>query len=237
MTKSLREYTPLFALSLNQIHPSWQSCFSQKEVASALVQCHAYYQEQIEQEKIIFPPVERIFSALMMPVEKVCCVILGQDPYHGDNQANGLAFSVYKDVVIPPSLRNMYKEIESDFGCSMPKHGDLSAWVEQGVLLLNTGLTVEKAQAASHQHWPWAIVTDALIRYVSEQTSACAFLLWGRHAQNKQNLIDRNKHLVLTAPHPSPLSAHRGFLGCKHFSQANNFLSTKGIKPVNWCLE
>ncbi len=237
MPQSLREYVPLFAPSLNALHPSWQNCFSQKEVASALVKCHALYQEQIAQDKTIFPPAERIFSALMMPVQNVCCVILGQDPYHGVNQANGLAFSVYKNVDIPPSLRNMYKEIESDLGCPAPNHGDLSSWVEQGILLLNTGLTVEKAQAASHQHWPWTVVTDALIRYVNEHATACAFLLWGRHAQNKQSLIDNKKHLVLIAPHPSPLSAHRGFLGCKHFSQVNAFLTQKDIKPIHWCID
>lgn len=236
MTKSLREYTPLFTPSLNHIHPSWQNCFSQKEVADALIRCHTFYQEQLSQNKIIFPPAERIFSALAMPVENVRCVILGQDPYHGVNQANGLAFSVYKDVDIPPSLRNIYKEIENDLGFIPPKHGDLNMWVGQGVLLLNTGLTVEKAQAASHQHWPWAIITDALIQYVNEYTPTCAFLLWGKHAQNKKNLIDQQKHLVLTAPHPSPLSAHRGFLGCKHFSQTNAFLIKKGIAPIEWSI-
>ncbi len=233
---TLRDYVPLFVPSLNAMHDSWRPCFQQKDVATALRQCHEFYQAEITKQKTIYPPVNSIFAALTMPVENVRCVILGQDPYHGPNQANGLAFSVARQVDIPPSLRNMYKEIESDIGCSVPSHGDLSAWTEQGVLLLNTGLTVEAAMAASHQNWPWPIVTDALIRFVNEHTPACAFLLWGRHAQNKQNLIDRKKHLVLTAPHPSPLSAHRGFLGCKHFSQTNQFLNEKGIGAINWCI-
>ena len=233
---TLRDRVPLFVSSLNAIHPSWQPCFSQKEVAKALIQCHAYYQEEIKEHKTVYPPAHCIFAALTMPVESVRCVILGQDPYHGVNQANGLAFSVHQDVDIPPSLRNIYKEIQEDIGCPVPAHGDLSTWVAQGVLLLNTGLTVAQAQAASHQHWPWPEVTDAIIRYVNENASVCTFLLWGRHAQNKQNLIDAGKHRLLIAPHPSPLSAHRGFLGCRHFSQVNQFLAEKGVEQIDWCL-
>ncbi|WP_434778754.1 uracil-DNA glycosylase [Neisseria sp. Ec49-e6-T10] len=231
---NLRDYVPLFIDALNSIHPSWRPCFQQKEVASALRQCHELYKHAVENQQIIYPPAPQIFAALKQPVDSIKCVILGQDPYHGPDQANGLAFSVGQGVAIPPSLRNIYLEIEQDLGIKPPSHGDLTAWVQQGVLLLNTGFSVAQAQAGSHQTWPWFVVSDALIQFVSQASPACVFLLWGRHAQNKQPLVDTSKHLVLTAPHPSPLSAHRGFLGCKHFSQTNQFLTQKGLAEINW---
>ncbi|MDE2337579.1 MAG: uracil-DNA glycosylase, partial [Alphaproteobacteria bacterium] len=160
--------------------------------------------------------------------------IIGQDPYHGEGQAHGLCFSVRKGVAIPPSLINIYKEIESEYGVKMPRHGDLTGWAEQGVLLLNATLTVQKALAGSHQRKGWEEFTDAIIRAVNEKREHVVFLLWGSYAQKKGALIDRKKHLVLEAPHPSPLSAHRGFLGCGHFKCANEYLAAHGLAPIDW---
>lgn len=188
--------------------------------------------------KIIFPPKNLYFNALnLCPASNVRVVILGQDPYHGDNQAHGLAFSVPKGTAIPPSLKNIYKELQSDLDIDPPAHGNLESWAKQGVLLLNTVLSVEKAKAASHQAQGWEQLTDAIIALINKQSSPVIFMLWGAHAQKKAAQIDSTKHLILSAPHPSPLSAHRGFLGCKHFSKANKFLSKKGFKPINWAID
>ena len=186
----------------------------------------------------VFPPSDEIFSALhLTPLSKVKVVIIGQDPYHNVGQAHGLCFSVRPDVEIPPSLVNIYKELQSDLGCKIPNNGYLVKWAEQGVLLLNTVLTVRAHQANSHQGKGWEKFTDAIIRAVNAEDRPIAYLLWGRPAQSKMSMLDNPKHKVFTAPHPSPLSAHRGFFGCKHFSQANAFLEENGVEPIDWQIE
>lgn len=186
----------------------------------------------------VFPPSDEIFSALhLTPLSKVKVVIIGQDPYHNVGQAHGLCFSVRPEVEIPPSLVNIYKELQSDLGCKIPNNGYLVKWAEQGVLLLNTVLTVRAHQANSHQGKGWEQFTDAIIRAVNAEDRPIAYLLWGRPAQSKMSMLDNPKHKVFTAPHPSPLSAHRGFFGCKHFSQANAFLEENGLEPIDWQIE
>ncbi len=186
-------------------------------------------------ESAFYPARENLFAALRLtPLEDVRVVILGQDPYHGAGQAHGLSFSVPHGVKIPPSLRNIYKEIAASCGGDIPSSGDLTRWAQQGVLLLNTVLTVRPEQAASHQGKGWESVTDAIIRAVNARRDHVVFMLWGSHAQKKKVLLDTAKHLVLEAPHPSPLSAHRGFLGCGHFTQANAYLERMGSAPVRW---
>ena len=186
----------------------------------------------------VFPPSEEIFSALhLTPLSKVKVVIIGQDPYHNVGQAHGLCFSVRPEVDIPPSLVNIYKEFQSELGCKIPNNGYLVKWAEQGVLLLNTVLTVRAHQANSHQGKGWEQFTDAIIRAVNAEDRPIAYLLWGRPAQSKMSMLDNPKHKVFTAPHPSPLSAHRGFFGCKHFSQANKFLEENGLEPIDWQIE
>jgi uracil-DNA glycosylase len=183
----------------------------------------------------IFPAQGDVFNALATTDFKdVRVVILGQDPYHGAGQAHGLSFSVRKGVKLPPSLRNIYKEIELEFGMPMPKDGDLTGWAKQGVLLLNATLTVREGNAGSHQKKGWEEFTDAIIREVNDKHSHVVFMLWGAYAQKKGAFIDRTKHLVLESVHPSPLSAHRGFLGCGHFMSANSYLESKGRKAIDW---
>ena len=185
-------------------------------------------------EHEVYPPYEHIFRALeMLDYDDVKVVILGQDPYHGEGQANGVAFAVNDGVPLPPSLVNIYKEIESDIGVTMPKSGSLLGWEEQGVLLLNAALTVRKAQPQSHSNLGWHRFTDAVTMAISAREKPAVFILWGAGAGAKKALINP-RHLVLTSPHPSPLSAHRGFFGCKHFSKANEFLTMHGEKPVDW---
>ena len=185
--------------------------------------------------KAIYPPGGNIFEALnRTPFDKVKLVILGQDPYHGPGQAHGLCFSVLPGVRIPPSLRNIYEELHRDLGLPYPSHGYLIHWAEQGVLLLNAVLTVEKAKAGSHQGKGWEQFTDAAIAALNEKREHIVFLLWGSYAQKKGSFIDRNKHLVLQSPHPSPLSAHRGFIGNGHFSKANDYLRRTHQSPVDW---
>ncbi|MBQ9278332.1 MAG: uracil-DNA glycosylase [Lachnospiraceae bacterium] len=186
----------------------------------------------------IFPPGDDIFNAFhLTPLSKVKCVIIGQDPYHDDGQAHGLCFSVKPDVAIPPSLVNIYKELNDDLGCYIPNNGYLVKWAEQGVLLLNAVLTVRAHQAASHQGKGWEEFTDAAIRAVNEQDRPIVFLLWGGFAQKKAAMLNNPKHLILKAPHPSPLSVYRGFFGCKHFSKANEFLVANGLEPIDWQIE
>lgn len=186
----------------------------------------------------VFPPSDEIFSALhLTPLSKVKVVIIGQDPYHNVGQAHGLCFSVRPDVEIPPSLVNIYKELQTDLGCKIPNNGYLVKWAEQGVLLLNTVLTVRAHQANSHQGKGWEQFTDAIIQAVNAEDRPIAYLLWGRPAQSKMSMLTNPKHKVFIAPHPSPLSAHRGFFGCKHFSQANAFLQENGIEPIDWQIE
>ena len=184
----------------------------------------------------VYPPSSDVFNALSTtPLSDVKVVILGQDPYHGPGQAHGLCFSVLPDVKIPPSLVNIYKELVNDIdGFAIPKHGTLTKWAEQGVLLLNTVLTVEQGKAHSHAKWGWETFTDTVINAVNQHCSNVVFLLWGAHAQKKGASLDTSKHLVLSAPHPSPLSAHRGFFGCKHFSEANDYLAKNGMTTIDW---
>lgn len=190
--------------------------------------------------KQVYPPAGTRLAALALtPLPAVRVVILGQDPYHGPGQAHGLAFSVQRGVPVPPSLLNIFKEQETDLGLPRPAHGHLDAWARSGVLLLNTVLTVEAGQAGSHQGKGWELFTDAAIRAVAERDAPCVYLLWGSHARAKAPLIraaSAGPHLILEAPHPSPLSAHRGFLGCRHFSRANAFLMEQGGEPVDWRL-
>lgn len=187
--------------------------------------------------KIVYPESSNIFNAFnSTPLDQIKVVILGQDPYHGVGQAHGLSFSVQPGVEIPPSLRNILKEINHDLELPMPSHGSLQGWANQGVLLLNATLTVEQANAGSHQGKGWERFTDRAIKLVSDSREGIVFMLWGNYAQKKIELIDTNKHLVLTAPHPSPLSAHRGFFGCKHFSKANDYLQGFGKAPIDWSI-
>ncbi|MCQ2080011.1 MAG: uracil-DNA glycosylase [Lachnospiraceae bacterium] len=186
----------------------------------------------------IFPPSDDIFNAFhLTPLSEVKVLILGQDPYHDVNQAHGLSFSVKVGEKIPPSLQNIYKELHDDLGCKIPNNGYLEKWAKQGVLLLNTVLTVRAHEAASHQGKGWENFTDAIIRAVNEEDRPIVYLLWGSPAQKKISMLNNPKHLVLKAPHPSPLSAYRGFFGCKHFSQCNDFLIKNNIKPIDWQIE
>ena len=190
------------------------------------------------QTKIIHPEMNDIFNALhFTPYEKVKVVILGQDPYHGPNQAHGLSFSVQPGIMPPPSLRNMYKELKEDLGCPIPNHGYLKQWADEGVLLLNTVLTVRDGQAHSHRKKGWETFTDRVIQLISDREKPVVFLLWGKPAQSKKALIDTKKHVIFESPHPSPLSASRGFFGSRPFSKANDALASIGEKPINWCLE
>lgn len=187
------------------------------------------------QHSLVFPPAELIFNALnLTPFNLVKVVLIGQDPYHGKGQANGLCFSVNKGIKTPPSLANIYKELNSDMGLPIPTHGDLSQWAKQGILLLNATLTVSEASPGSHAGWGWEIFTDKIIEIISQKKENVVFLLWGKHAQQKSILINDSKHLILKAAHPSPFSAYNGFLGCKHFSQTNSFLISKNISPIDW---
>lgn len=200
------------------------------ELREFLRQAHAAGKE-------IFPPGPLIFNALnSTPLDKIKVVILGQDPYHGPGQAHGLCFSVQPGIAVPPSLLNIYKELKRDLNIDIASHGCLQSWADQGVLLLNTTMTVERGIAASHAKKGWERFTDRIIQVVSEQQPQLVFLLWGAHAQSKQKLIDTTKHLVLTSVHPSPLSAYRGFIGNGHFSRANKFLVQNGLTPIDWAL-
>jgi uracil-DNA glycosylase len=184
------------------------------------------------------PSMHDIFNAFHFTAyQDVKVVLLGQDPYHGPNQAEGLSFSVKKGIKVPPSLRNMYKELQDDIGCSIPNHGSLVKWAEQGVLLLNTVLTVEEGKAHSHRGKGWEEFTDRVIRLLNEREMPMVFLLWGKPAQSKRALIDESKHKIITAPHPSPLSAHRGFFGSKPYSRTNQFLMEQGMDEIDWCVE
>ncbi|MCM1157719.1 MAG: uracil-DNA glycosylase [Bacteroidales bacterium] len=188
--------------------------------------------------RAIYPPADDIFNAFhLTPLGEVKCVIIGQDPYHGENQAHGLCFSVKPEVDIPPSLENIYKELQDDLGCSIPNNGYLVKWAKQGVLMLNSVLTVRAHQANSHQGLGWEQFTDAAMDILNQQDRPIVFLLWGRPAQNKAARLNNPNHLILKAPHPSPLSAYRGFFGCKHFSRANAFLEEHGVEPIDWQIE
>lgn len=199
---------------------------------------YSFINEEYQTHRI-FPPADDIFNALhLTPLSKVKVLLLGQDPYHNENQAHGLSFSVLPSQPnIPPSLQNIYKELHDDLGCRIPNNGYLKKWAEQGVLLLNTVLTVRAHQANSHQGHGWEKFTDAIIHAVNEQDRPIVYMLWGKPAQSKSPMLNNPKHLVLKAPHPSPLSASRGFFGCRHFSKANDFLRAQGETGIDWQIE
>ena len=220
-----------------QLEPQWLAELAPEFDKPYMQTLRQFLVDQKSHGVSIYPPGGEIFNALnTTPLDRVKVVILGQDPYHGTGQAHGLCFSVREGVAPPPSLLNIYKEIQEDLG--LPKdafaHGCLEQWAAQGVLLLNSVLTVEKHKAASHQGKGWETFTDRVIEVLSNRDQPCVFLLWGSYAQKKGAKIDRNRHHVLTAPHPSPLSAHRGFLGCRHFSQCNQRLEQLGETPIDW---
>ena len=197
-----------------------------------------YFVKQEYSKSVVYPPADDIFNAFhTTPLKDVKVLLLGQDPYHNVGQAHGMSFSVLPGQDIPPSLQNIYKELENDCGCYIPNNGYLKKWADQGVLLLNTVLTVRAHQANSHQGKGWEQFTDAVIREVNKIDRPIVYFLWGRPAQSKITMLNNPKHLILKAPHPSPLSAYRGFFGCKHFSQANEFLIAHGIDPIDWQIE
>ncbi len=219
-----------------QIDQEWKEVLTEEFQKPYFETLRKYLVEE-KKKFVIYPPGKNIFEAFnRTPFSEVKVVILGQDPYHGPGQAHGLCFSVPSGVVFPPSLQNILKELESDLGIPFPESGDLSKWADQGVLLLNATLTVRANQAGSHQGNGWEQFTDAAIRNLSERHTGLVFLLWGNYARNKKNLIDLGKHLILEAPHPSPLSVYRGFFGCRHFSGVNKWLEKNGKLPIDWKL-
>ena len=220
-----------------QLEDSWLAILEQEFEQPYMQQLRQFLRAEKDRRKVIYPPGKQIFHAFnTTPFDQVKVVILGQDPYHGPNQAHGLSFSVKPGVSLPPSLINIFKEIENDIGIPTPSHGCLQSWAEQGVLLLNATLTVERSRAGSHQGKGWETFTDKVIQALNEQREGLVFMLWGSYAQKKGALIDRDKHQILTSPHPSPLSAHRGFFGNSHFSKANHYLEQQGLTPINWQL-
>nr|WP_010132913.1 uracil-DNA glycosylase [Microbulbifer agarilyticus] len=220
-----------------KIHPSWYAVLESQFDQPYMAELRAFLQQEKQAGKSIFPPSTQVFNAFnSTPFDQVKVVILGQDPYHGAGQAHGLCFSVMPGVRIPPSLKNIYKEMESDLGIVPPDHGCLQPWAEQGVLLLNATLTVEESKAGAHQGRGWEQFTDAAVHALAEQRDGLVFILWGSYAQKKGGFIDNRRHLVLRGPHPSPLSAHRGFFGTRPFSQANAYLQQRGAAPIDWSL-
>ncbi|MCW7762995.1 uracil-DNA glycosylase [Photorhabdus luminescens] len=218
---------------------TWHDVIGNEKKQPYFLDTLAYVAQERQAGKTIYPPQQDVFNAFRYTeLADIKVVILGQDPYHGPNQAHGLSFSVQPGIPAPPSLVNMYKELAADISdFQYPNHGCLVSWAKQGVLLLNTVLTVERGNAHSHANLGWETFTDKVIAAINEHRSGVVFLLWGSHAQKKGHFIDANKHHVLKAPHPSPLSAHRGFFGCKHFSKANALLEKQGIAPINWTPE
>ena len=221
----------------NPLPDDWSQWLGDEFKADYMLTLKEFLAQQKAAKKTIYPHSTQWFRAFeLTPLHEVKVVILGQDPYHGPNQAHGLCFSVQPGVPVPPSLVNIYKELATDVGFTPVRHGHLEAWAKQGVLLLNTSLTVEQGNAASHRGKGWEPFTDRAIETVSQHAPPCVFLLWGSHARQKKALIDQDRHLILEAPHPSPLSAHRGFFGTRHFSQANQFLQSQGRTPIEWQL-
>jgi uracil-DNA glycosylase len=220
-----------------KIENSWKQALKDEFSKPYFQQIPLHLKTEKSQGKTIYPPGSLIFNAFnTTPLDKVKVVILGQDPYHGPKQAHGLCFSVQNGVPPPPSLINIFKELQEDIGIKIPDHGNLTHWAEQGVFLLNASLTVRASEPMSHSKIGWAAFTDTVIKKISDIKKNVVFLLWGKFAQEKSALIDQSKHLILRAAHPSPLSAHAGFFGCKHFSKANAWLMSKGIDPVDWQL-
>lgn len=227
--------------SLNkvQLDESWKYNLAEFLLSPQMDALRDFLLQEKQQNKVIYPPSSLIFNALnTTPLDQVKVVIIGQDPYHGPNQAHGLSFSVQRGVALPPSLRNIFHELHTDLGVPIPRHGDLTHWGEQGVLLLNSVLTVEAGQPTSHQKQGWEDFTDHVIDVLNQQREHIVFILWGAYAQRKGQRIDPNKHLILKAAHPSPLAANRGgFFGCKVFSKSNNYLKQNGIEPIDWQLD
>lgn len=220
-----------------KLHESWRAPLAGQLASPEMAALKAFLKAEKAAGKTIFPKGSEWFRALdLTPLDDVRVVILGQDPYHGPGQAHGLAFSVQPGVRVPPSLVNIYKELQADLGIAPASHGFLDHWARQGVLLLNTCLTVEQGLAASHKGRGWEGFTDAVIALVAARARPCAFLLWGSHAQKKAGFVDSRRHLVLKAPHPSPLSVHNGFFGCRHFSRTNHWLAEQGQPPIDWAL-
>ena len=222
-----------------KLEPGWLAALEPEFKLPYMDSLKQFLSQEKQNGKIIYPKGSEYFAAMnITPLDKVKVVILGQDPYHGPDQAHGLCFSVCGGTKTPPSLVNIFKELRSDL--NLPdgtlSSGDLTAWAQQGVLLLNSVLTVERHQAASHQGKGWETFTDSVIKVLSEQNESCVFMLWGSYAQKKGSVIDTNKHFVLKAPHPSPLAAHRGFFGCRHFSRCNEYLEEKGKSPIEWVI-
>ncbi len=218
------------------IEESWKKVLSKEFRSEYFFSLKAFLVEE-KRRFTVYPPGPLIFNAFnRTPFERVKAVIIGQDPYHGKGQAHGLCFSVPRGIAVPPSLLNIFREMHNDTGLPIPSHGNLEKWADSGILLLNATLTVRAANAGSHQGKGWELFTDAVIRKISHEKENVVFFLWGRFAQAKEHLIDRHKHLVLKAAHPSPLSAFNGFFGCKHFSKTNKFLADKGLEEVDWML-
>lgn len=219
------------------IEPSWKQQLLHEFSQDYMITLRSFLQSEQQNQKNIYPPANQCFSALnTTPFKQVNVVILGQDPYHGENQAHGLCFSVPPHIKIPPSLVNIYKELQADLNIPLAKHGCLIHWAQQGILLLNSVLSVEQGHAGSHQNKGWERFTDAIITQLNQNTEHTVFILWGNNAIKKGSNIDSNKHLIITAPHPSPLSAHRGFFGGHYFSRANTYLKQHGKKAIDWAL-
>ena len=234
MTEELLE-KPVATDDRVQLESSWKKRLLPEFEKDYMESLKAFLVAEKKAGKVIYPRGDEYFNAFnLTPFEQVKVVILGQDPYHGPGQAHGLCFSVQPQVPFPPSLRNIFKEIQDELGLPVPNHGCLTHWAQQGVLLLNAVLTVEQSKAAAHQGKGWETFTDAVIHKVNNELENVVFLLWGSYAQKKGNFIDQSKHCVLKSPHPSPLSAHRGFFGNGHFKKCNDYLESKGISPIDW---
>ncbi len=224
-------------MAVVKIEPSWSKVLKDEFNKPHFEQAVLHIKTEKLQGKVIYPPGSVIFNAFNnTPFDKIKVVILGQDPYHGAGQAHGLCFSVQNGMAPPPSLVNIFKELHSDIGFEIPNHGNLTKWAEQGIFLLNASLTVRAGEPMSHSKIGWAPFTDAVIQRISDKKKNVVFLLWGKFAQEKQLLIDETKHVILKCAHPSPLSAHAGFFGCRHFSKTNEYLTSKGIDPIDWSL-
>ena len=222
---------------LPSLPDSWNAYLKEEQAAPYFKELQQRLEAEIDRGYDIFPPQSQIFNAFeQTALEEVRVVILGQDPYHGPKQANGLAFSVNEGIKQPPSLQNIFKEIQLELGGSLPQNGDLTPWAKQGVLLLNTVLTVRAGQAGSHRNIGWENFTSSTLRLLSKRREGLVFLLWGKDAQGKAELIDKDKHFILKAPHPSPYSANKGFFGCEHFKQTNEILKSIGKTPITWDL-
>lgn len=222
-----------------QLEASWLALLAQEFEKPYMIALKSFLQEEKQQGHVVYPQGKELFNAFnTTPFAAVKVVIIGQDPYHGTGQAHGLSFSVPQGLAVPPSLQNIFKELKTDIqGFSIPPHGNLQTWAEQGVLLLNAILSVRANQAGSHQGKGWEQFTDVVIQQLNDQKEQLVFLLWGNYAKEKGKIIDAQKHLVLTAAHPSPFSAYNGFFGCKHFSKTNDYLKANGSTPINWIIE